>query len=134
VFSSAYAASRNEGRALAPVVTAMMDVSDGLLIDAARLAEASGGTLALDSAAVPIAAPEARRGDVLRWGDDYELLFALPPGVEPAVPATRIGAVRDKGDVPLLLDDAPPEGPLGYEHNYSGEQSTPRCARIGFIS
>jgi thiamine-monophosphate kinase len=106
-----------EGRALAPVVTAMMDVSDGLLIDAARLAEASGATLALDSAAVPIAAPEARRGDVLRWGDDYELLFALPPGVEPPVPATRIGAVRDKGDVPLLLDDAPPEGPLGYEHN-----------------
>jgi thiamine-monophosphate kinase len=106
-----------EGQSLAPLVTAMMDVSDGLLIDAARLAEASGATLALDSAAVPIAASEARRGDVLRWGDDYELLFALPPGIEPPVPATRIGAVRDKGDVPLLLDDAPPEGPLGYEHN-----------------
>ncbi len=30
------------GRALAPHVTAMMDVSDGLLIDASRLAEASG--------------------------------------------------------------------------------------------
>jgi len=105
-----------EGQALAPLVTAMMDVSDGLLIDAARLAEASGATLALDSEAVPIAAPEARRGDVLRWGDDYELLFTLPPGVEPPVPATRIGAVRERGAEALLLDDAPPEGPLGYEH------------------
>ena len=105
-----------EGQALAPLVTAMMDVSDGLLIDAARLAEASGATLALDSAAVPIAAPEARRADALRWGDDYELLFTLPPGVEPPVPATRIGAVRERGAEALLLDDAPPEGPLGYEH------------------
>jgi thiamine-monophosphate kinase len=107
-----------EGQALAPLVTAMMDVSDGLLLDAWRLAEASQVSLAIDSAAVPIATPEARRFDALRWGDDYELLFTLPPGVVPPVPAIRIGAVEPRGFVPLFLDGEPianREG-LGYEH------------------
>ena len=106
----------SEGEALAPLVTAMMDVSDGLLIDASRLAAASGVTLALDSAAVPIAVPDLRRDDALRWGDDYELLFTLPSGADPSVSATRIGEVRSTGDAPLLLDGEPPKGPLGYQH------------------
>ena len=104
-----------EGEALAPLVTAMMDVSDGLLLDASRLAEASGVTLALDSEAVPVAAPD-RREDSLRWGDDYELLFTLPGGTSPPVPATRIGSVLLSDDASLLLDGEPPEGPLGYQH------------------
>lgn len=107
-----------EGQALAPLVTAMMDVSDGLLLDAWRMAEASEVSLAIDSAAVPIAVPEPRRFDALRWGDDYELLFTLPAGVEPPIPATRIGAVEPRGFVPLFLDGEPianREG-LGYEH------------------
>ena len=45
-----------EGEALAPLVTAMMDISDGLLLDASRMAEASGVALALTSVDVPIAA------------------------------------------------------------------------------
>ena len=106
----------SEGEALAPLVTAMMDVSDGLLLDASRLAAASGVTLALDSAAVPIAVPEARRDDAMRWGDDYELLFTLPETVGPLVSATRIGEVGPVGDEPLLLDGGPPKGSLGYEH------------------
>jgi len=107
-----------EGEALAPLVTAMMDVSDGLLIDAWRMAEASGTTLSLDSALTPIAAPESRRMDALRWGDDYELLFTLPEGIAPPVPATRIGAVEPRGFVPLFLDGNPiahSEG-LGWQH------------------
>ena len=104
-----------EGEALAPLVTAMMDVSDGLLLDASRLAGASGVTLALDSEAVPVAAPD-RREDSLRWGDDYELLFTLPGGTSPPVPATRIGSVLLSDDASLLLDGEPPEGPLGYQH------------------
>ena len=104
-----------EGEALAPLVTAMMDVSDGLLLDASRLAGASGVTLALDSAAVPVAAPD-RRHDALRWGDDYELLFTLPEGVEPPVPATLIGEVREKSGALLLLDGEAPTGSLGYQH------------------
>ena len=59
-----------EGKALAPHVTAMMDVSDGLLLDAARMARASGLTFAIEAAAVPIAAPEDRRAEALRWGED----------------------------------------------------------------
>lgn len=107
-----------EGLALAPQVSAMMDVSDGLLLDAARLARASGVTLALDSAAVPLACPAARRDEALRWGDDYELLFTLPAGVPPAAPATRIGRVLRQGPDALLLDGFPlPAGaPLGFEH------------------
>jgi thiamine-monophosphate kinase len=104
-----------EGEALAPLATAMMDISDGLLLDASRLAEASGVTLALDSESVPVAAPD-RRADSLRWGDDYELLFTLPRGIEPPVPATRIGDARTRGEAPLLLDGEPPKGSLGYEH------------------
>jgi thiamine-monophosphate kinase len=107
-----------EGQALAALVTAMMDVSDGLLLDAWRMAEASQVSLAIDGAAVPIAAPEERRFDALRWGDDYELLFTLPSGVEPPVPSTRIGSVELHGFVPLFLDGEPianTDG-LGYEH------------------
>ncbi|MBU6268937.1 MAG: thiamine-phosphate kinase [Sphingomonadales bacterium] len=107
-----------EGRTLAPHVTAMMDVSDGLLLDAARLARASAVTLALDSAAIPIATPESRRAEALRWGDDYQLLFTLPAGAQPPLPAHRIGQARPAGPAPLLLDGHPltEAAGLGYQH------------------
>jgi thiamine-monophosphate kinase len=107
-----------EGRALAPLVGAMMDVSDGLLLDATRMARASGVTLAIDSAACPLPPdlPVARRREALAWGDDYELLFTLPNGTVPPCPATRIGVVQPAGPVPLLLDGACPQGRLGYQH------------------
>jgi thiamine-monophosphate kinase len=107
-----------EGRALAPLVTAMMDVSDGLLLDGTRLAEASGVCLSLDPAAIPLPAdlPPARARDALSWGDDYELLFTFPAGAPPPCPAHRIGMVLPRADVPLLLGGTPPEGPLGFEH------------------
>ena len=110
----------SEGNALAPLVTAMMDVSDGLLLDAFRLAEASEVTLAIDSAAVPIPIPE-RRDECMRWGDDYELLFTLPQDANCPVDATRIGRVEPRGFAPLMLDDHPvvnAEG-LGYQHGKS---------------
>jgi len=107
-----------EGRALAPRVTAMMDVSDGLLLDARRMAEASGVTIALDPARIPLPASllPGRTRDALGWGDDYELLFTLPDGQTPPCPATRIGTALNRGNEPLLLGNAAPEGPLGYEH------------------
>ena len=107
-----------EGRMLAPHVTAMMDVSDGLLLDAARMARASGVMLAIESSAVPIATPEARRGEALRWGEDYQLLFTAPPDFQPPVPAHRIGEVLAGGTTPLILDGqglSEADG-LGYEH------------------
>jgi thiamine-monophosphate kinase len=107
-----------EGQALAPLATAMMDVSDGLLLDAWRLAEASEVTLAIDSTTVPIAGPEDRRFDALRWGDDYELLFTAPADAALPVPASRIGSVEPRGFAPLFLDGEPvvsADG-LGYQH------------------
>lgn len=109
-----------EGLALAPLVTAMMDVSDGLLLDAQRMAEASGVCIAIDSPAVPMPAamPPDRRGDAMRWGDDYELLFTLPAGISPPVEATRIGTVEARGAAALLVDGAIPDNgkALGYQH------------------
>lgn len=107
----------SEGRALAPLVTAMMDVSDGLLLDAWRMASASGVTFALDSASVPVADP-ARRDECLRWGDDYELLFSAPSGVSLPVAAHPIGTVIARSESPLVLDSQPlpDERGLGYQH------------------
>ena len=104
------------GQALASLITAMMDISDGLLLDCTRMAQASGVTIALNSQAIPIAVAEDRRDDALRWGDDYQLLFTLPPGAASPCPATAIGSVCAAGPHPLLLDNGPPTGRLGYEH------------------
>ena len=106
-----------EGMALAPLASAMMDVSDGLLLDCWRMAWVSGVTLALESAAVPVAS-RARFGECVRWGDDYELLFTAPEGTALPVAATRIGKVRQREHAPLLLDEAPLADPanLGYRH------------------
>ena len=106
-----------EGQALAPRATAMMDVSDGLLIDAQRLATASGIALTIDLDAIPLALP----GPVLDAacaGDDYELLFTLPDGIEPPVPATRIGAARPGSGLALTAGGRPVPLPakLGYRH------------------
>ena len=106
-----------EGIALAPQVTAMMDVSDGLLLDAWRLAEASGITLALDPQAIPVADP-ARADECLRWGDDYELLFTAPPSARLPAGMHLIGIVAPLAEAPLLLGGESLGDPasLGYRH------------------
>jgi len=81
------------GQAVARHVHAMMDVSDGLLIDAQRMAEASRCQLGIMLESVPLsAALLAVRPDVLDTrlaaataGDDYELLFAADPGAAAAI-------------------------------------------------
>lgn len=108
----------SEGIALAPHVTAMMDISDGLLLDATRMARASGVTFAITSADVPIATPESRRADALRWGDDYQLLFTAPEDAGLPIPAQCIGKVIARATAPLLLDGnalSETDG-LGYQH------------------
>jgi thiamine-monophosphate kinase len=122
--------------ALAPHVGAMMDVSDGLLIDAARMAEASGLALTIDLDAVPLSDEavalagddRAARLAAASSGDDYELLFAAPDASARALLTTcqgfglrlsRIG--RFGAGTGLALTDAngavplPPR--LGYEHD-----------------
>lgn len=106
-----------EGRALAPHVGAMMDVSDGLLLDCWRMATASDVTIELERARLPVADP-ARLDECIRWGDDYELLFTLPEGFHPPVAANAIGRVAQKNGAALRLDGTtltPADG-IGYRH------------------
>lgn len=109
-----------EGRALAPNVHAMMDVSDGLLIDARRMAAASGLAVTIDLADLPLSEDLKAFGhDALTAataGDDYELLFACDG--EPPVAATRIGTFA-AGEGLHLLDAGRPlplPASLGYLH------------------
>ncbi len=100
-----------EGRALAPMVHAMMDVSDGLLIDAARMAAASGLGVSIDQAAIPVsgalrAALPDRLDDAIRWGDDYALLFAAPRDAALPVPAVRIGLFGAADSTGMEMDGA----------------------------
>lgn len=115
-----------EGRALGSHVHAMCDVSDGLLIDAARIASASGLAVAIDLAAVPLSPAyrthmgedRAARLAAATAGDDYQLLFAAPPGFSPPVPATAIGRFAPGAGLTLTFGDTPvplPES-LGFEH------------------
>lgn len=95
------------GAALSACVSAMMDVSDGLLIDALRLADASGVAAMIDLDAIPLSAEfRNSRGDdraarlmAATAGDDYQLLFACARPLPPLpCPVTRIGQmVRGSG-------------------------------------
>ncbi len=61
--------------------SAAMDVSDGLLIDAEALAEASGVAMQVDLGAVAFAGGETELAAMLKlatWGDDYQTLFTAP--------------------------------------------------------
>lgn len=106
-----------EGLALAPLVSAMMDVSDGLLLDCWRMANLNRVTFVLDANAIPVADP-ARRDDCIRWGDDYELLFTAPVKTALPIAASRIGHVAPAGIAPLVLGVTPLISPntLGYQH------------------
>ena len=85
--SPAGAAARRRAGCSRRMRHAMMDVSDGLLLDATRLAEASGCGAAIDLDALPLSAPSspsaARIAEARLFaatgGDDYALLAALPP-------------------------------------------------------
>jgi thiamine-monophosphate kinase len=113
-----------QGQALVSAVHAMMDVSDGLLIDSARMADASGIAIVVDH--IPVTAELAEfegvgTGALLAAataGDDYELLFALPDGEVPPVSAIRVGYFEAGEGLRLVLDgvSVPLPTALGYEH------------------
>lgn len=123
------------GRRLAPHANAMMDVSDGLLLDARRLAEASGCSAVIDLNALPLSqAYIADRGDspaarmfAATGGDDYALLAAFPAGFNPALrlplpsgpTVSRIGSLAAPGSPLSLVSGGRavqvPET-LGFEH------------------
>jgi len=128
------AARLRAGAALARrgLVAAMIDVSDGLLIDADRLCTASGVGARIDVARLPLP-PALRRLDTaaartlaLRGGEDYELLFAVPPAKLRALRAaraalgceiTRIGELVTGREVTIHDDrGATAAVALGHDH------------------
>lgn len=86
--------------------TALMDVSDGLLLDATRMADASGVTLSLDG---PLT------DEALRGGEDHALLACFPPTA--AIPAgfDKVGVVVDRGDAPVTVAGVAPSGRGGWD-------------------
>jgi thiamine-monophosphate kinase len=78
--------------------TAMMDISDGLALDAGRMADASEVTFALDGAALG-GNPER----ALAGGEDHALLATFPEGVL-ASGFRIIGRVQERGDAGVLCD------------------------------
>lgn len=106
---------------------AMLDVSDGLGRDAARMAAASGVRIIIDGPAVPL---HEGVGDVLqavRDGEDYELLIAaasgaldaaLAGGLALGTGAKRIGRVETGAGCALLAPDgrALDAAEMGWDH------------------
>ncbi|WP_114010354.1 thiamine-phosphate kinase [Cohaesibacter intestini] len=103
---------------IARLATASMDISDGLLGDATKMAQAAKVAITISQENVPIS--DAARAvvtqmpdmwqSVLGGGDDYELLFTIPPkhrieaeSVAKAcgVPIAHVGSVGEGNDVHL---------------------------------
>jgi thiamine-monophosphate kinase len=101
------------------MATAMMDLSDGLSTDLARLCAASRVGALLHTVQIPqVQIPRAAQKQAghalplaLHGGDDYELLFTVPPRkaqllpkIFQGVPLTAIGRITRSQKV-LLLDE-----------------------------
>jgi thiamine-monophosphate kinase len=98
-----------EGQRLAAVATAMLDISDGLAVDAAHIARRSRCRLAIELERVPIVAG-ATIEDV-GFGEDYELLATTPDALGFQV----IGRCEEGEGVLLTLGGRPFDLP-GWEH------------------
>ena len=128
------------GQALAPHAHAAMDVSDGLLLDALRMAEASNCRMSIELEALPLSSAfVAERGQDLAarlfaatGGDDYALLAALPAELNPStlsLPArtriSRIGSLAAGGaSLSLTYSGEPVDLPerLGFEHQGASDR------------
>jgi thiamine-monophosphate kinase len=131
------------GRNIAPHAHAMMDVSDGLLLDTKRMTEASGCAARIDLDRLPVSAAfAAERGDTFEArlfaataGDDYALLAALPPDIDPetlSLPRgtriSRIGTLSSgEPSLSLIWRGEPVELPkrLGFEHQGHDRRELP---------
>ncbi|MCW2963500.1 MAG: Thiamine-monophosphate kinase [Actinomycetia bacterium] len=98
-----------EGRLLAKTAHALMDISDGIAVDAGHIARRSGVRCVIDLDAVPLA-PGATIEDA-GFGEDYELLAAVtePLGFD------VVGRIEAGAGVELLSGGAPYDLP-GWQH------------------
>ena len=105
------------------LASAMMDLSDGLSIDLARLCEASRVGARIVEAALPRLAQTPLR-HALHGGEDLELLFTVPPDRSRQLPRnlggaplTRIGQITFERKLWLLRDHRTQPLPiLGFQH------------------
>jgi len=88
--------------------TAMMDVSDGLVLDATRLADASGVTIAIDSETLGDDPARALDG-----GEDHGFLVTFAPGAEPL--GRRVGSVVPRGTDAITVDGRAWTGRGGWD-------------------
>ena len=103
------------GRKLSGKATACIDLSDGLSLDLHRLCKESRVAANLENAElIPIVAG-ASLERALHGGEDYELLFTLPPRVKQITGTTLIGTIVNgkAGTVWLEGKKLPPRG---YDH------------------
>ena len=116
---------------------AAIDISDGLLADAAHLARASGVTIALDERAVPCV-DGVGAGDAVSSGEEYELLVAVPPSfaVSPEefkrlfeLPLTAIGVAEVAGNEPVTLRGMRGAISAGHDHLSSSSSSSSSSPR-----
>jgi len=90
-----------EGKALGRVAHAMVDLSDGIGSDAARIAERSGCKVVLDAEAIPRVPRLDDVADLPFWtlGEDYELLAALAPEDAEASGFSVVGRIEQGSGV-----------------------------------
>ena len=99
----------DEGRELAAHAHAMLDLSDGLAVDAARIGSRSHCCLVLELERVPLAQGAAL--DDLGFGEDYELLAAVED-----VGRFRVVGRCEQGEGVLLSLNGEPYELGGWEH------------------
>lgn len=123
------------GRALAcsGLVSAMMDLSDGVATDIHRMCRASGVGVSIDSQAIPIAEVVKKTcswlntGDPLQLaltgGEDFELMFTASPNAEAELrnllaplELTRIGDMTASRELLLSTAEGETELPWGFTH------------------